>query len=89
MQQTIDCEGTIRTLLVLNNALRPLAERETAMIDIEFIRKKHELLGREAFESSEEVARRLARLREMTEQIVGMDHKRTVENMPWRSSGEV
>ena len=77
MQRVLDHEGTIRTLLVLNTALRPLAERETAMVDIAYIRSRHALLERAEFERCADVERRLARVGEMTERIVGMDHKRT------------
>jgi len=89
MQQVIDCEGTIRTLLVLNNSLRPLSERETALIDIEFIRKRYQILPRADFESNADIERRLIRLKELTEKIVQEDHKRKDENLPQNDFVEV
>jgi len=89
MQQVIDCEGTIRTLLVLNNSLRPLSERETALIDIEFIRKRYQILPQADFESNADIDRRLIRLKELTEKIVQEDHKRKDENLPQNNFAEV
>ncbi|KAG9245203.1 hypothetical protein BJ878DRAFT_502661 [Calycina marina] len=76
---TIDCESTIKTIVVLNTNLRPLKEREMAMINIDFICTRYASLGAEAFEADAVVAQRLKWLKELTATILRMDHRRSPE----------
>ena len=76
MQEAMDCDATIKTLFVLNSSLRPLKERETALIDIDTIKTKYGKLSKEEFEADEDITRRLARVKVLTNNILEADRKR-------------
>jgi hypothetical protein len=73
MHKLIDCEATIRTVTVLISKNRPLKQRQLALDNCDIIRTRYEKLTREEFEKDEDVERRLARVMELTEEIVEAD----------------
>jgi hypothetical protein len=75
MVEAIDCEATIRTLVVVSNQ-RLVKTRQVAMEDLDFIKAKYGKLTREAFGEDKDVVWRLGRLKELTEDIVESDRQR-------------
>jgi hypothetical protein len=73
--EALDCEATIRTLVVVSNQ-RLVNTRLVAMEHLDFIKAKYEKLTGEAFEEDKDVAWRLDRLKELTEDIVESDRQR-------------
>jgi hypothetical protein len=77
--EAFDCEATLRTVIVINKGLRPLREREQALGHIEIIKEKYQKLTRQQFEADEDVDRRLAQVKLLTDEIVEEDRLRRSE----------
>jgi hypothetical protein len=75
MSQVINCEATIRTLNVLNEGNRPLAQRQQALDQIEILHNKYAKLSKERFEADEDVSWRISRLIVLTSEIVEEDRQ--------------
>ena len=75
MLEAIDCEVTIRTLVVVNSQ-RLVGVRQTALEQLDVINTKYGKLTKDAFEEDKDIGWRLARLKELTEEIVESDRQR-------------
>jgi hypothetical protein len=70
MLQVINCEGTLRTLNVLNERSRPLALKQLVLDQIDILKDKYGKLSQESFEADEDVKRRVTRVIELTKEII-------------------
>jgi hypothetical protein len=77
MRLVINCEATIRTLNVLNEGSRPIAQRQHALDQIQILHSKYAKLSKEDFDTDEDVSSRLARLVALTKEIVEEDRQST------------
>lgn len=75
MAHVIDCEATLRTLNVLNEGQRPIAQRQQALDQSNFLYGKYAKLSKESFDADQDVDTRLARLIALTKEIVEEDRK--------------
>lgn len=80
MAQVIDCAATIRTLNVLNEGNRPIAQRQQALDQINILYNKYDKLSKERFDTDEDVKWRLDRLITLTREIVQEDRQNVNEN---------
>lgn len=68
--QVINCEGTLRTLNVINDGNRPIVLKQLVLDQIDILKDKSARVSKEDFDADEEVQRRVIRVTELTKQII-------------------